>query len=177
MTFFSSLAIAQESALQMPEKLIPVTSYTTKNGLVGNNIQDVVQDDEGFLWIATQKGLSRFDSIEFVNFSKDKSNPDSLPDILIEELINMSQNQIWMSVNDVGIVTFDKTTQKFSSIKNNQSKLFTLPNNNLYGIDKDQNNNIWFSLYGEGVYQWNVKQKRFFPHMATDKNAWLNTEQ
>jgi hypothetical protein len=46
-----------------------INTYTTNNGLPSNLINDVNIDRNGYLWIATQAGLSRFDGINFVNFS------------------------------------------------------------------------------------------------------------
>lgn len=159
------------------DKFIPATSYSTRDGLPSNNIQDIVQDEDGFLWLGTQEGLSRFDSSQFLNFSKDRSDSYSLPDILVEDLILMPDGKLWMSINEVGITVFDKYSYKSESIKNTQTSLYKLPNNYLYGISKDQNNDIWFSLYGEGIYKWSVAESKFYKHSQTDKNAWLDSKQ
>ncbi|MFL5808546.1 MAG: two-component regulator propeller domain-containing protein, partial [Flavisolibacter sp.] len=37
---------------------------TTREGLSSNKINDIVQDEDGFLWIATPDGLNRFDGTE-----------------------------------------------------------------------------------------------------------------
>ena len=37
------------------------THYTTENILPSNNVRDIVQDDEGYMWFATDGGLVRFD--------------------------------------------------------------------------------------------------------------------
>ncbi len=43
--------------------------YTIENGLPSSLIKDVNIDNNGFVWIATQAGLSRFDGKRFVNYS------------------------------------------------------------------------------------------------------------
>ena len=47
--------------------------YTEKDGLPSNNIQNILEDDRGCLWLTTQSGLSRFDprSETFKNFDRD----------------------------------------------------------------------------------------------------------
>ncbi len=40
---------------------ITFTHYTVDDGLPGNMIQGIVQDDDGIFWISTNNGLSRFD--------------------------------------------------------------------------------------------------------------------
>ena len=175
--FVISMSSLQAESEVVGTKFIPATTYLAKDGLPSNNIQDIVQDDDGFIWLATQEGLSRFDSSKFLNFSKDKSDKYSLPDILVEDVILMPDGELWMSIYEVGITIFDKFTYKSTSIKNTQSSLFQLPNSNLYGIAKDADNNIWFSLYGEGIYQWNIAQQKFIKHLVSDENAWLTSKQ
>ena len=171
-----TIPISYADIAVIKDKFIPATVYSSKNGLPNNTVQDIIQDEEGFIWLATSRGLSRFDSSDFLNFSKDKSDEYSLPDIDVQEMILMPSGELWLSIYDIGITIFNKTSQKFTSKKNTQSPLFQMPNDNLYGVAKDKNNNIWFSLYGEGIYQWNIKENKFHKHIMTDKNAWLTSK-
>jgi len=43
-------------------------NYNTSQGLPDNNVQSLLQDSRGFLWIGTSEGLSRFDGKTFKNF-------------------------------------------------------------------------------------------------------------
>ena len=47
--------------------------YTVKNGLTDNYIISVQQDDQGYIWIGTDYGLSRFDGNSFKKFYQDKA--------------------------------------------------------------------------------------------------------
>jgi signal transduction histidine kinase/ligand-binding sensor domain-containing protein len=49
-----------------------VQYYTTSMGLTENEVRDITQDRDGFLWFATGNGVSRFDGIRFNNYAKDK---------------------------------------------------------------------------------------------------------
>ncbi len=44
-------------------------NYTLKDGLPSLKITNLTQDKTGYLWFSTDKGISRFDGNEFVNFS------------------------------------------------------------------------------------------------------------
>jgi signal transduction histidine kinase/ligand-binding sensor domain-containing protein/DNA-binding response OmpR family regulator len=44
-------------------------TYTSLDGLVGNTVMDMIQDDQGYIWMGTTCGLSRFDGYCFVNFN------------------------------------------------------------------------------------------------------------
>jgi ligand-binding sensor domain-containing protein len=43
-------------------------NYTNKNGLSSNYIKSFAQDHLGYIWIATNDGLSRFDGLSFKHF-------------------------------------------------------------------------------------------------------------
>ena len=52
-------------------------TFSLKDGLQNLNIYGILQDDAGFLWIATLSGISRFDPTqnEFKNYSKENGIP------------------------------------------------------------------------------------------------------
>lgn len=51
-----------------------VVHYTDENGLPQNSIKSIAADKNGFLWLATESGLTRFDGHDFFTF--DKNNAD-----------------------------------------------------------------------------------------------------
>lgn len=60
--------------------------YGTTEGLSNNSIKDLVKDRKGFLWIATQTGLNRFDGVEFKQYYHQPGNFMSLPSSQINKL-------------------------------------------------------------------------------------------
>lgn len=80
------------------DAVIPVEPYAVRNwtqvdGLPQNSVCDIVQDEEGMLWIATLAGLARFDGIRFERF--DQVTHPSLPSLRIVSLA-IFQKQMWL---------------------------------------------------------------------------------
>ncbi|MDP3945854.1 MAG: two-component regulator propeller domain-containing protein [Lutibacter sp.] len=69
-----------------------LTQFTTNNGLPSNTIYDIVQDEDGFIWFATDYGISKFDGLTFKNFTIN----DGIPDNEILLLFKDTKNRIWM---------------------------------------------------------------------------------
>lgn len=66
--------------------------YSSRNGLPGNVIYSICEDNEGYIWIGGASGLSRFDGTYFTNYSIH----DGIPDIEILKLEKDRQGRIWM---------------------------------------------------------------------------------
>ena len=71
---------------------LPWTSYTTTDGLAGDTIHMLFQDSQGFLWIGTGSGLSRFDGQVFRNYG----SADGLPGPKITSLVESTDGRLWL---------------------------------------------------------------------------------
>jgi ligand-binding sensor domain-containing protein/anti-sigma regulatory factor (Ser/Thr protein kinase) len=67
--------------------------YTKLDGLSNNFITAIVQDSSGYVWIATNKGLNRFDGKFFTSFFKSSEN-SPVPENLITSLSLQNNNEI-----------------------------------------------------------------------------------
>ena len=79
--------------------------FTTRDGLCNNQINSIVDDQAGNLWLATESGLSRFTirTQSFKNYNQD----DGLPTQAFEwNGTKISNGQIWMSTTDKGVIAF-----------------------------------------------------------------------
>ena len=66
-------------------------NYEVDDGLPSSEIYHVYQDSEGYIWIATDMGVSRFDGCEFKNYDLE----DGLPDNTIFEIYEDYKGRIW----------------------------------------------------------------------------------
>lgn len=46
------------------------TFWNDSNGLPSNSVSDIVQDEAGYIWLASYDGLIRFDGLSFTEFTK-----------------------------------------------------------------------------------------------------------
>ena len=65
--------------------------FDIEKGLPSNRIYKVIQDKQDFIWVATDKGLSKFDGDRFVTYTTSQG----LPSNDIWEIYNDSQNRLW----------------------------------------------------------------------------------
>lgn len=73
-----------------------IRKFTQTNGLSSYNIRKILQDRYGFIWLGTQEGLSRFDGINFVNYTKNGSVNRRISGSDVRDIVeDSSRNLIW----------------------------------------------------------------------------------
>jgi two-component sensor histidine kinase len=58
-------------------KDFPSVNFSQKDGLPSNTIYDVYHDEDGYIWFATSKGVSRYNGVKFENFTTTDGLPDN----------------------------------------------------------------------------------------------------
>jgi ligand-binding sensor domain-containing protein/signal transduction histidine kinase len=81
-----------------------VRKFTQKEGLSSYNIRKIIQDKWGFIWVATQDGISRFDGRTFLNYSKNSLPENKICGSEVREIIeDTRQNLIWTLSSEGGV--------------------------------------------------------------------------
>ncbi len=87
----------------------------SRNGLSENNVNCILQDSRGFIWIGTRDGLNRFDGTNFKIFRhKDKDN-SKLSNDFITDLAEDRLGNIWIGTNEGGLNKYDRRRNCFYS--------------------------------------------------------------
>lgn len=87
------------------------TNYTEKEGLTSNKVLDFLEDKQGRLWIATDKGLNILDGTQFETFDE----KDGLPGNSVHQLLEEDNGDIWIKT-DRGFSKY--TGMRFLSMSN-----------------------------------------------------------
>ena len=76
----ASIAPATTSlqSTQSKSKEHTLQRLSVEQGLSSSYVQDITQDQNGFLWIATSNGLNRYDAYDFKTFSHQANDSSSL---------------------------------------------------------------------------------------------------
>ena len=88
---------------------------STADGLSQTRVEEIVQDDRGFIWFGTQYGLNRFDGYEFKVFVHDPRNANSLSGVVVTALFKDRSGALWVGCNQF-LDRFDPRTETFTPI-------------------------------------------------------------
>lgn len=124
---------------------------TTDDGLSSNKVTAVLQDHEGFYWIATENGLNRFDGSSFRIFTSKMNDSISLTHNYCTALAEGCNGDIWVGTYK-GVSRYIKSEGKFREIYlHHPEKNFEL-SNRIYNVVADGDRNIWIA--GAGLWKY-----------------------
>ena len=131
-----------------------------ENGLSHINVNTILQDREGYIWIGTWGGLNKYDGYTFTKYQFDPLDPSSLSQNFIYTLWEDKQGLIWMGTFE-GLCKFDRHTEKFTRYKPDPNAKFADPN--ITAIKEDNNGMMWVGSASGGLCRFDKKTGKFLP--------------
>ena len=118
-----------------------VEKLTIEEGLSSNIITDLLQDDNGFLWIATPDGLNRFDGTEIAHYIHGQDS-NSLPHTYITCMIKLPGHYLAIGTQ-AGLSFFNDNTGTLQNFYSHHLPALDLYNNSITGLEVDARGNCW----------------------------------
>ena len=87
-----------------------IKHWGSSDGLASNSVRAVSQDAQGYIWLATQYGLNRFDGVQFEHFSRETQR--HLASNVTTRLLADSSGYMWVGTK-AGLSGFDPATLTF----------------------------------------------------------------
>jgi signal transduction histidine kinase/ligand-binding sensor domain-containing protein len=143
---------------------IQFARLSTADGLSQTKVNQIVQDDQGFMWFGTQYGLNRYDGYNFKLFVHDPRNPNSLSGVYVNALFKDRDGALWVGC-DQFLNKFNRTTETFTR--------YPVPFVN--GISQDSAGILWLATV-EGLYSLDPKGGtiRQYSHDPNDPSSLSN---
>lgn len=130
------------------------SSYTISSGLPNNVVNGLFKDRDGFLWICTSNGLSRYDGINFKNYLFNPADSNSLPANQVQSICQDQQGFLWVGLKG-GVARYDPRTEKFSRLRLDFYKGF----DKVLSVFCDSRNRIWMNTW-LGVYAFSASGRK-----------------
>ena len=114
-------------------------TWTTERGLPGDNVRAVTQTRDGYVWVATQAGLARFDGVRFQVFNKQtepafRSNECNV-------LLEGGDGSLWVGTIGGGLLRYREG--RFDAYGRAEG----LPTDVVNGLYEDRAGRLWVTSY------------------------------
>lgn len=127
---------------------LAITQYShrvwqTEQGLPQNSVFSILQTRDGYLWLATQEGLVRFDGARFTVFNK--QNTEAIRHNDIWKLIEDSEGTLWIGTRGGGLVRY--RDGRFDTLL----KADGLSSDSVQALWQGRDGSLWIGTRGGGL--------------------------
>ncbi len=137
-----------------------LSTYTTEDGLPQNSATSVIQTKDGYMWVATFGGLSRFDGIKFTNFTT--SNTPQLINNRLTALYEDRHGVLWIGSEDGDLMKLQDGV--FSLVKRSEG----MPKDGrIYSMWLSNDDILWYTSLGT-LTGYNTKTQKFTVFNSND---------
>ena len=139
-------------------------------GMPHTTVTGLARDRAGYLWVATNDGLARYDGVGFRTWRHDPGVPGSLRRNVLEALLVDARDRIWVASEGGGLAMLDASREGF--------RHFTRDTDPRIGSDDvwslaSRGDTLWFGTYAGGLHRmdtspggaWKIER---FVHAAGD---------
>lgn len=138
-----------------------VIRYTQEAGLISNSVNDIAYDELGFLWIATDKGIERFDGQRFLHFRHDPDDPTTICSDRVLRVYFDPNGFIWGATLRGGLIRIQIQTFAIRNFVHQQRVVGSVSDNYITEIMSDRIGQMWFSPYQRGLDLFNARKNKF----------------
>jgi len=142
----------------------------TEQGLAPGNVNDIIQDSLGFIWLGTESGLCRFDGYDFKIFKNERDDTNSLSFNHVFSLLKGENGILWIGTLGGGLNKFNSKTGSFKRYLHDENNSNSISNNIVFKVLKDSKNRIWISTLGGGLNLFDPDTELFRSYLHDPEN-------
>ncbi len=135
---------------------VSIQRVTPEGGITYSQVTSIVEDDNGFIWYSTLKGLFYYNGVEIKRYSHLKNDPSTISSNRINQLFKDEQGKIWAATQN-GLCSYNPKSDDFTRY-NFISQFNKYIGHNIRRVFKDENSQFWF-LDERGVGTLTIKNK------------------
>lgn len=124
--------------------------YSTENGLSSSLINQLFQDSKGFIWVATEYGLNRFDGLNFFTYRHVLDDAASLTSDYVRTIFEDSRHNLLIGCIN-GLMRYDRETDTFCTIPMIRAGKKVTPH--VTHFQEVNQGEIWLSTSGQGLFR------------------------
>ncbi len=126
---------------QLPAQSLNQRHYDPRNGLASSESYHAIQDSEGYIWIATDAGVNRFDGKHFTTFNRD----NGLPDNTIFNLYEDHKKRIWFLSYSGALSYYSNGRIHLIAANDSLRKIINYKNEVVVSFAVDSGDTLWLS--------------------------------
>jgi len=146
---------------------------TVRDGLSMSTISSILQDSQGYVWLATESGLNRYDGYTVRQFRRERGNQHGLASDYIWSIAEDAHGDLWLATDGGGVARWDRRTEKFEQFRHDPERPQSLAGDGVRALLIDSNGFVWAGTkdHGLDVLDPRTGSARHFRHQDSDEHS------
>src|ERR1700722_1641313 len=146
---------------------------TTRDGLSQSTINGILQDSQGYLWLATENGLDRYDGDTIREYRRERGVEHGLASDYIWSMAEDAKGDLWLATDGGGVARWDRRTEQFQLFRHDPQRPGTLASDAVRTLLIDTRGRIWVGTLDQGLDVLDPKtgDVRHFRHHEGDPHS------
>jgi signal transduction histidine kinase/ligand-binding sensor domain-containing protein len=141
---------------------------TVEDGLSHNVVRAMLLDSEGFLWVGTDEGLSRYDGYGFRIFHNDPLDSTSVSGDFVLALSEDQNGRVWVGAG--GLNAYNRATESFDRVFSDQESQRTAGGNAITALCPSRSGELWVGTPTIGLMRFHPGTRKL-EHFRHDSSA------
>ncbi len=120
-------------------------------GLPQSQVQAIVQDKTGFMWLGTGDGLARWDGQRFLTFRHNPADPSSLGASFVSKLLLAKDGTLWVGTIGGGVNRYLPDRSAFDRFAAKPGQADALQSGSILSMAEGPDGRIWLGTAGGGL--------------------------
>lgn len=121
---------------------IDFEQWNIERGLSNQVVRNMAQDSHGFLWIATEQGLNRFDGQTFKHYLNVPGDSNTIANNILFGLAVDQNDRVWVG-SELGLNVYDLHLDRWTHFRHDPQNPYSLSDNYVRKVFVDSRNRIW----------------------------------
>jgi len=151
--FALSLISGLGSNLTFARSELPMhfSNLGTDDGLSQGTVNAILQDDQGFIWLATEDGLDRYDGTSITPISDQYPFRGALPRNVVTSVVKDRFGTMWIGTDGGGLSSHNTLTGKITTHVEVRGKSAASLNEHIRAIYIDRVDRVWVATADAGL--------------------------
>ena len=143
---------------------------TVEDGLTNGAVQDILQDQQGFMWFATWNGVSKYDGYTFTTYQHDPDDSTSIGENSVFDIYEDRRGVLWFATVGGGLSKFDPKKERFTNYRHDPNDPHSISSSQVKCTDSYMYNDkdiLWIgTAYGLNKFDPVTEKFTWYPHTS-----------
>src|SRR5579863_1974929 len=122
-----------------------------RDGLSDRSVRSILQDSQGYIWLATAAGLDRYDGYSIREYRRERGNAHGLASDAVTSLAEDARGNLWVGTDGGGVARYDRRRDSFQQFRNDPKNARTIASDAVRALLIDSQGHVWVGTSDRGL--------------------------